>query len=687
MAGSGFHFINVLLPEEAEANEGANGEPDDNSPPQLFLRPNLKMLMDTLDVCRSEGFITSRPLAASSACADGTPANNVSFVTEGRFTGEVINRLLRIRVGCLTGYGSVNVLPLEYHMSNRAPDAAKRAASHQKSESMFTSQLETLRFIENVEKGSHLTFDYCALLIVASIIAGVGLVTDNTVVIVASMLVSPLMGPILATTVAICCSTSGVTMVQPRLGFVNGLVSLAVSVAMGFAIGLCCAPLKSVVADWPTDEMASRGEVSGLVTGTIIALASGVGVSLSSLSSNANSLVGVAISASLLPPAVNAGICWSYALVGGRFAYGPRLHGEDRSDYIRIGYVSLALTILNIVCVFVSGWAIFKAKMQLQMTATASAAKSGLGSIGDHIQATVKIKGGTLAENSKGGTLADERALGDEDGSSVVEAREDTHKNVADIFQPLDMAADEVQEERDPKLPREEDQGQEASSLQEEKDSEVPQEEGKGQEALSLQEEKDSEVPQEEASLSLQEEEDLEAPREEGQGQEALSLVCSAIDGGTGVDDAISTPAIDGGNGKANAISTSQPSEDSDEEDSEEEVVMWKKMDPRETGFVNIQSLLKHESWLKTHVPGLVDSFPRLANSDFLLSRGKFMVYYNKNVLKSGGGEGGGKGGTETALRSMSEISALKSDPTGGAKTSGGSGRKKLSDVFGDDFE
>ena len=111
MAGSGFHFINVLLPEEAEANEGANGEPDDNSPPQLFLRPNLKMLMDALDVCRSEGFITSRPLAASSACADGTPANNVSFVTEGRFTGEVINRLLRIRVGCLTGYGSVNVLP------------------------------------------------------------------------------------------------------------------------------------------------------------------------------------------------------------------------------------------------------------------------------------------------------------------------------------------------------------------------------------------------------------------------------------------------------------------------------------------------------------------------------------------------------------------------------------------------
>ncbi|CAN0364105.1 unnamed protein product, partial [Discosporangium mesarthrocarpum] len=39
-------------------------------------------------------------------------------------------------------------------------------------------------------------------------------------------------------------------------------------------------------------------------------------LSCSASSKNANSLVGVAISASLLPPAVNAGICWAYALLG-----------------------------------------------------------------------------------------------------------------------------------------------------------------------------------------------------------------------------------------------------------------------------------------------------------------------------------------------------------------------------------
>lgn len=49
-----------------------------------------------------------------------------------------------------------------------------------------------------------------------------------------------------------------------------------------------------------------RGVLRGLVPGLLIALASGIGVALSVLGGNAGSLVGVAISASLLPPAVNA---------------------------------------------------------------------------------------------------------------------------------------------------------------------------------------------------------------------------------------------------------------------------------------------------------------------------------------------------------------------------------------------
>ncbi len=49
-----------------------------------------------------------------------------------------------------------------------------------------------------------------------------------------------------------------------------------------------------------------RGLVRSLYVGVLIAVPSGAGVALSVLGGNSGSLVGVAISASLLPPAVNA---------------------------------------------------------------------------------------------------------------------------------------------------------------------------------------------------------------------------------------------------------------------------------------------------------------------------------------------------------------------------------------------
>ncbi|CAJ1965715.1 unnamed protein product [Cylindrotheca closterium] len=92
------------------------------------------------------------------------------------------------------------------------------------------------------------TFDFLALLLIASILAGVGLITNSTVVIVA---------------------------------------------VVGFA-----AAFSQYADEWPTPEMGSRGDVSGLITGIAIAIPSGMGVALSILGNNTASLVGVAISAS-----------------------------------------------------------------------------------------------------------------------------------------------------------------------------------------------------------------------------------------------------------------------------------------------------------------------------------------------------------------------------------------------------
>ena len=104
-----------------------------------------------------------------------------------------------------------------------------------------------------------------------------------------------------------------------------------------------------VASTWPTSEMLSRSTLRNLYFGIPIAFFSGLGVAVSLLDDQTSSLVGVAISASLLPPAVNAGL-----LLINAFVY-EREHFTDpeytRDFFYKGGAISFGLTLVNIVLV------------------------------------------------------------------------------------------------------------------------------------------------------------------------------------------------------------------------------------------------------------------------------------------------------------------------------------------------
>jgi uncharacterized membrane protein len=56
---------------------------------------------------------------------------------------------------------------------------------------------ESNKFGNKIAEQAALSFDFIALLTIASILAGIGLITDNSIVIVETILVSPIMGPVL----------------------------------------------------------------------------------------------------------------------------------------------------------------------------------------------------------------------------------------------------------------------------------------------------------------------------------------------------------------------------------------------------------------------------------------------------------------------------------------------------------
>jgi len=221
--------------------------------------------------------------------------------------------------------------------------------------------------VELVKASAEFSFDYVMLVLVASMLSCIGLATNNVVVIVASMLVSPLMGPILGVTFGYTLGETELT----KMGLFSELVGLGICASVGFVGGLFAA--LAIGDQWPTQEMWIRASPSSVYIGIAIAIPSGIGVALSVLGNNTSSLVGVAISASLLPPAVNTGMLLAMAsLLSTDYvdlaAANERLTGivgvdeVNRHTIVTGAFWSLLLTLANIVCIWISGILMFRVK-------------------------------------------------------------------------------------------------------------------------------------------------------------------------------------------------------------------------------------------------------------------------------------------------------------------------------------
>lgn len=167
------------------------------------------------------------------------------------------------------------------------------------------ARMNVAKIVEAVKSDASLTFDFIILVIVASILACFGLVENSTLFLAASMLISPLMGPILA-------ATFGAVIKDHKLqcwGIRNEIFGIFLCIFVGFFFGLIISGLDYIsgnqIQGSLTSEMLMRTELHSVIVGILIALPSGAAVAIAVLGDNFGSLVGVAISASLLPPACN----------------------------------------------------------------------------------------------------------------------------------------------------------------------------------------------------------------------------------------------------------------------------------------------------------------------------------------------------------------------------------------------
>jgi uncharacterized hydrophobic protein (TIGR00271 family) len=284
----------------------------------------------------------------------------IQFRSQQKHLGDTIHALQGMGIGILPG---TRIDINELTTSIPAPEREKNKKKRYK----WSDRMTTEEIFESIDSGSHLTFDYCAMTFVASLIAAVGLLTDSSVSVVASMLVSPLMGQILAV-------TWGITMGNRELicrGIRNEAIGVIICILVGFLVGAACGPFfgpANLTVEWATGnltsfEISSRGSPWSLIGGGMVAIPSGIGVALALTGGGVNALVGVAISAALLPPIVNSGLCLSLAFwFNNADDHSADGYSQMGRAYYQYSLWSFMLFIVNFVLIILLALAVFKLK-------------------------------------------------------------------------------------------------------------------------------------------------------------------------------------------------------------------------------------------------------------------------------------------------------------------------------------
>lgn len=173
-----------------------------------------------------------------------------------------------------------------------------------------------------------LTRVYIALVILSTIVAAMGVLRDNTAVVIGAMVIAPLLGPNVGLALSTTLADFELGLKSLKTNFVGLVIALIISIALGFFMNV----------DASTYQIASRIDVH--LSDIALALAAGAAGVLAYTVGMSTAVIGVMVAVALLPPLVVAGLLlgdmqWTLAL-----------------------YAAI-LTVTNIICVNLAGIATF----------------------------------------------------------------------------------------------------------------------------------------------------------------------------------------------------------------------------------------------------------------------------------------------------------------------------------------
>jgi uncharacterized hydrophobic protein (TIGR00271 family) len=199
--------------------------------------------------------------------------------------------------------GSIAVQPI----SSLVSDAARRAEEAAVGSPADAVVWETVEF--QTSESAELSFSFLAFMILATLIAALGIIQDSQILIIGAMVAGPEFGPLAGLSVAL---------IQHKPDLARRSLR---ALAIGFPVGIGAAFLLTLVLRAVDSAPETLGELSRPATlfishpdeyTILVALLAGTAGALSLSTAKSGALVGVLISVTTIPAAANVGVAAAY---------------------------------------------------------------------------------------------------------------------------------------------------------------------------------------------------------------------------------------------------------------------------------------------------------------------------------------------------------------------------------------
>lgn len=163
---------------------------------------------------------------------------------------------------------------------------------------------------ESIADGSQPEVRFYVMVVVSTLIAGFGLITNSTAVVIGAMLVAPLMSPIFGISLALVREDAQLMNHATRAE----ALGMALAVAMGFAVGAILIAVDPYISITPEMLSRTKPNLADLAVAVLAGLAGAYALIDEKISP---ALPGVAIATAIVPPLANSGLCLAFGAYNG----------------------------------------------------------------------------------------------------------------------------------------------------------------------------------------------------------------------------------------------------------------------------------------------------------------------------------------------------------------------------------